>query len=123
MTELRNVEVDLARFRSRVFVASLAVVLAFGLVAARMVYLQVLRHDAHSGEKTLLLSTGPQTHPRDWREAQLLHEEAVDGGGVGEGKDEQLLRLLRSTAGARAVFHNQCLAIRLRGKAIGHQAR
>ena len=45
MTELRNVEVDLARFRSRVFVASLAVVLAFGLVAARMVYLQVLRHE------------------------------------------------------------------------------
>jgi hypothetical protein len=35
---------------------------------------KVLRHDPHSGEKTLLLSTGAQTHPRDWREAQLLHE-------------------------------------------------
>lgn len=39
MTEIRNVEADLARFRSRVFVASLAVLVAFGLVAARMVYL------------------------------------------------------------------------------------
>jgi hypothetical protein len=35
---------------------------------------KVLRHDAGSGEKTLLLSTGAQTHPRDWREAQLLHD-------------------------------------------------
>lgn len=45
MTEIRNVEADLARFRSRVFVASLAVLVAFGLVAARMVYLQVHRHE------------------------------------------------------------------------------
>jgi hypothetical protein len=35
---------------------------------------KVLRHDAASGEKTLLLSTGAQTHPRDWREAQLRHD-------------------------------------------------
>lgn len=45
MTELRNVEADLARFRTRVLVTGLAVVFAFGLVAARMVYLQVVRHD------------------------------------------------------------------------------
>ena len=45
MTEIRNVEADLARFRTRVLVAGLLVVLAFGLVAARMVYLQVVRHD------------------------------------------------------------------------------
>ncbi|MDP2264756.1 MAG: penicillin-binding protein 2 [Hydrogenophaga sp.] len=45
MTELRNVEADLARFRLRVLIAGLAVVFAFGLVAARMVYLQVVRHD------------------------------------------------------------------------------
>ena len=45
MTELRNVEADLAQFRTRVLVAGLAVLFAFGLVAARMVYLQVLRHD------------------------------------------------------------------------------
>lgn len=45
MTELRNVEADLAQFRTRVVVAGLAVVFAFGLLAARMVYLQVLRHE------------------------------------------------------------------------------
>jgi len=45
MTELRNVEADLARFRTRLLVIGLAVVFAFGLIAARMVYLQVVRHD------------------------------------------------------------------------------
>ena len=37
MTELRNVEADLARFKARVLVVSLAVVLAFVLLAARLV--------------------------------------------------------------------------------------
>ena len=45
MTELRNVEADLSRFRMRVLVASLVVVLCFLLLAARLVYLQVVRHD------------------------------------------------------------------------------
>jgi penicillin-binding protein 2 len=45
VTELRNVEAELTRFRSRVLVASFAVVLAFLLLAARLVYLQVFRHD------------------------------------------------------------------------------
>jgi penicillin-binding protein 2 len=45
VTELRNVEADLAHFRTRVLVAGLLVVFAFGLVAARMVYLQVVRHE------------------------------------------------------------------------------
>ncbi|MGS5090077.1 penicillin-binding protein 2 [Hydrogenophaga sp. A37] len=45
MTELRNVEADLAQFRTRVLVAGLAVVIAFGLLASRMVYLQVMRHE------------------------------------------------------------------------------
>jgi penicillin-binding protein 2 len=44
MTELRNVEAELSRFRARVLVAALAVLFAFGLVAARLVYLQVYRH-------------------------------------------------------------------------------
>jgi len=44
MTELRNVEADLSRFRARVLVAGLVVFLAFSLVAARLVYLQVYRH-------------------------------------------------------------------------------
>ena len=45
MTELRNIEVDLARFRVRVWVASAVVLLAFSLVALRLVYLQVVLHD------------------------------------------------------------------------------
>ncbi len=44
MTELRNVEADLSRFRARVLVASLVVLCAFFLLAARLVYLQVYRH-------------------------------------------------------------------------------
>ncbi|MFA6616402.1 MAG: penicillin-binding protein 2, partial [Hydrogenophaga sp.] len=46
MTELKNVEADLARFRIRVIAAVLAVLVAFGLIVARMVYLQVLRHES-----------------------------------------------------------------------------
>jgi penicillin-binding protein 2 len=45
MTELRNVEADLSRFRARVLVASVVVVVCFLLVASRLVYLQVVRHD------------------------------------------------------------------------------
>ena len=45
MTELRNVEADLSRFRARVLVATLVVLLCFFLVAARLVYLQLVRHE------------------------------------------------------------------------------
>jgi penicillin-binding protein 2 len=45
MTELRNVEADLSRFRTRVLVASLVVLACFLLLALRLAYLQVLRHD------------------------------------------------------------------------------
>ena len=45
MTELRNVEADLSRFRLRVLVAGLVIFFAFVLVASRLVYLQVIRHD------------------------------------------------------------------------------
>ncbi len=48
MTELRNVEADLSRFRVRVFAASLAVLIAFALLASRLVWLQVVRHDDFS---------------------------------------------------------------------------
>jgi penicillin-binding protein 2 len=44
MTELRNVEADLARFRVRVFAASLVVLISFILLASRLVYLQIYRH-------------------------------------------------------------------------------
>ena len=46
MNEIRNVEADLNRFRTRVLVASGVVLLAFGLVVARAYYLQVMRHEA-----------------------------------------------------------------------------
>ena len=45
MMEMRNVEADLFRFRERVLAASLVVLICFTLLAARLVYLQVLRHD------------------------------------------------------------------------------
>jgi penicillin-binding protein 2 len=45
MTELRNVEADLSRFRARVLVASAAVLLCFLLLAARLVWLQVVKHE------------------------------------------------------------------------------
>lgn len=45
MTILRNVQLDLARFRLRVLVASIVVLVCFGLLAARLMYLQVVRHD------------------------------------------------------------------------------
>ncbi|MEI7762675.1 MAG: penicillin-binding protein 2, partial [Comamonadaceae bacterium] len=45
MTELRNVEADLSRFRARVLVATLVVLVCFLLVASRLVYLQLVRHE------------------------------------------------------------------------------
>lgn len=45
MMEMRNVEADLFRFRERVLAASLVVVVCFTLLAARLAYLQVLRHE------------------------------------------------------------------------------
>ena len=45
MTELRNVQADLARFRTRVFVVSVVVLCCFLLLALRVAYLQIVRHD------------------------------------------------------------------------------
>src|SRR3954467_2544086 len=45
MTELRNVEADLSRFRTRVLAASLVVLVCFLLLALRLTYLQVYRHE------------------------------------------------------------------------------
>ena len=44
MTELRNVEADLSRFRMRVLVASIVVLVAFLMLVSRLVYLQVYRY-------------------------------------------------------------------------------
>ena len=45
MTEFRTPEEELARFRRRVLVAGIFIVVCFGLLAARFYYLQVLRYD------------------------------------------------------------------------------
>ncbi|OOG46214.1 penicillin-binding protein 2 [Polaromonas sp. A23] len=50
MTELRNVEADLSRFRTRVLVAGLVILFAFILVATRLVYLQVVRHEEFNAQ-------------------------------------------------------------------------
>jgi penicillin-binding protein 2 len=43
--ELKNLEQELDRFRARLLAAAAFVLVCFGLLAARMVYLQVMRHD------------------------------------------------------------------------------
>ncbi|KNZ33389.1 MAG: penicillin-binding protein [Methylibium sp. NZG] len=45
MTELKNVEIEQARFRTRLTVAAVFVLLGFGLLGARLFHLQVLKHD------------------------------------------------------------------------------
>ena len=45
MTELRDLEQELGRFRGRVLAAAAFVLIAFSLLAARLVYLQVIRHE------------------------------------------------------------------------------
>ncbi|AOG24108.1 penicillin-binding protein 2 [Acidovorax sp. RAC01] len=45
MTELGSSEASASRFRWRIIVLGVVVLLAFGLVAARLVYLQVVRHE------------------------------------------------------------------------------
>jgi penicillin-binding protein 2 len=44
MTELRDVEADLSRFRMRVFAASIVVLVCFVLLFSRLAYLQIARH-------------------------------------------------------------------------------
>jgi penicillin-binding protein 2 len=45
MTELRNIEVELDRFRTRTIAAAAFVLIAFSLLVSRWVVLQVVRHD------------------------------------------------------------------------------
>ncbi|NRF69184.1 penicillin-binding protein 2 [Aquincola sp. S2] len=44
MTELKNLERELSRFRGRLLAAALFVLLCFGLLAARLAWLQIVRH-------------------------------------------------------------------------------
>jgi penicillin-binding protein 2 len=45
MTELKNVEQELSRFNTRLLAAAAFVLLGFGLLAARLVHLQVYKHE------------------------------------------------------------------------------
>lgn len=45
MSVIRNVQLELARFRFRVLVASIGILVCFGLLLSRLVYLQLIRHD------------------------------------------------------------------------------
>ncbi|PIF92978.1 penicillin-binding protein 2 [Acidovorax sp. 62] len=45
MTEIRNVAADASRLRVRVLVVAAVVFFAFGLIVARLLYLQVVRHE------------------------------------------------------------------------------
>lgn len=45
MTELKNVELELSRFRARLLFAAVMVLACFGLIFARLAYLQVIRYD------------------------------------------------------------------------------
>ncbi|WP_428852054.1 penicillin-binding protein 2 [Imbroritus primus] len=48
MTEFRNVEQELRRFRLRLVMAFLFVLFCFGLLLARFIWLQVIKHDQYS---------------------------------------------------------------------------
>jgi penicillin-binding protein 2 len=45
VTELKDVELELSRFRARLLFAAALVLVCFGLVAARLVHLQVIQHE------------------------------------------------------------------------------
>ncbi len=48
--ELRNYERELHQFRLRLAVAGFAVLIAFGILAARFIYLQVVKHDVYASK-------------------------------------------------------------------------
>jgi penicillin-binding protein 2 len=50
MTELRNLELELGRFRTRLFAAGGFVLFCFALLITRLVYLQVISHDDLSSQ-------------------------------------------------------------------------
>src|SRR5256884_3607449 len=50
MSELRNYERELAQFHLRIGVAGVLVLVAFGLLAARFVFLQVIQHDHYAAK-------------------------------------------------------------------------
>ena len=63
MTELRNVEADLSRFRGRVLAASAAVLVCFILLVSRLVWLQIVRHQDYEEQaeanRTAIVPSSP----------------------------------------------------------------
>ena len=53
-TAIKNREAELNTFRNRVLVAGLAILIAFGALAARMFYLQVIKHDYFQDRKSVV---------------------------------------------------------------------
>src|SRR6185436_7783683 len=49
-SEIRNSEVELQQFQTRVGIAGFAVLIAFGLLAVRFLWLQVLQHDVYQAK-------------------------------------------------------------------------
>ena len=72
MTELRNVEADLSRFRARVLAASALVLACFALLAARLVWLQVVRHEDLNAQADLAMLAGEASQGRN--DARWLRE-------------------------------------------------
>src|SRR5579872_1090080 len=50
MTEFKNTERELRNFRLRISAAVVFVLICFGLLGARFVWLQVIRHDAYAAQ-------------------------------------------------------------------------
>ena len=50
MTEIRNVELEIGRFRIRVAAAALFTVVCFGLLFSRFLWLQWYKHDQYSAK-------------------------------------------------------------------------
>ena len=63
IAELRNTRVELERFKSRVFVLQIAVLVCFALLVSRLVYLQVVEHEdlleQAENNRTAVLPTVP----------------------------------------------------------------
>ena len=63
IAELRNIRVELERFKSRVFVLQTVVLVCFALLVARLVYLQVIEHEdlleQAENNRTAVLPTVP----------------------------------------------------------------
>jgi penicillin-binding protein 2 len=63
LAELRDIHKEIERFHSRVVIVQWVILLCFALLAARLIYLQVIRHDdlmaQAESNRTAILPTVP----------------------------------------------------------------